>query len=279
MYLFSYTDGAYPEAGLVQASDGNFYGTTEGGGTGTFGTVFKITSNGTLTTLYNFCVQYPCADGAAPPGVLVQSTDGNLYGTTIAGGTSSTCSGGCGTVFKITTSGALTTLHSFVGSDGVSPFPGLVQASDGNFYGTTYEGGNTDYGTVFKITPSGTLTTLYTFCSQIGCTDGTQPYAGVIQATDGNFYGTTEYGGGGRQRWHGLRTYPQRHTNNLAHLQRPHARAVDGSNPYAGVVQATNGVFYGTAIFGGANGDGTVFSLVNSDVLSPAAPLPAQSGR
>ena len=196
MYLFSYTDGAYPEAGLVQASDGNFYGTTEGGGTGTFGTVFKITSNGTLTTLYNFCVQYPCADGAAPPGVLVQSTDGNLYGTTIAGGTSSTCSGGCGTVFKITTSGALTTLHSFVGSDGVSPFPGLVQASDGNFYGTTYEGGNTDYGTVFKITPSGTLTTLYTFCSQIGCTDGTQPYAGVIQATDGNFYGTTEYGGG-----------------------------------------------------------------------------------
>lgn len=275
LHSFNRTDGAYPEAGLVQATDGNLYGTTEGGGTGTYGTVFKITPSGTLTTLYNFCSQFPCADGAAPHGVLVQGTDGNLYGTTLAGGTSSTCDGGCGTVFKITTSGTLTTLHSFVGSDGVAPFAGLVQATDGNFYGTTYQGGTSDYGTVFKITPNGTLTTLYNFCSQIGCTDGAQPYAGVIQATDGNFYGTTVYGGGTNNYGTVFKVTPSGTLTTLHTFNGP-----DGSNPNAGVVQAANGVFYGTTVFGGANGDGTVFSLsVSLGPLDPPAPISVQSER
>ena len=100
-----------------------------------------------------------------------------------------------GTVFKITPSGTLTTLHSFDGTDGANPYAGLVQATDGNFYGTTSSGGANGDGTVFKITPSGTLTTLYSFCSQSGCTDGANPDAGLVQATNGNFYGTTLDGG------------------------------------------------------------------------------------
>jgi uncharacterized repeat protein (TIGR03803 family) len=104
-----------------------------------------------------------------------------------------------GTAFKMTPSGTLTTLYNFCSqsfcTDGQTPYAGLVQATDGNFYGTTYSAGEGYAGTVFKITPSGTLTTLYRFCSQSGCTDGGGPLAGLVQATDGNFYGTTEVGG------------------------------------------------------------------------------------
>src|ERR1019366_8681017 len=146
----------------------------------------------TFTTLVNFAG----ANGAHPQASLIQGTDGNFYGTTEAGGTSGNCSGGCGTVFKITAGGTLTTLHSFDGTDGAYPSAGLVQATDGNFYGTTEGGGASGNcsggcGTVFKITPGGTLTTLYSFNSS----DGDRPSAGLVQASDGNFYGTTYYGG------------------------------------------------------------------------------------
>ena len=161
VYSFNYTDGSEPWAGLVQGTDGSFYGTTEWGGTYGHGTVFKITPDGTLTTLHSF--NY--ADGSSPLGALVQATDGNFYGTTEEGGAA-----GPGTVFRITPSGALTTLRSFDGSDGEYP-NGLVQASDGNFYGTTGGGGANcspyGCGTVFKITLSGTLTTLYSFCAKM----------------------------------------------------------------------------------------------------------------
>jgi uncharacterized repeat protein (TIGR03803 family) len=120
---------------------------------------------------------------------LVQGTDGIFYGTTSFGGANLYY----GTVFKITPSGTLTTLYSFCDcTDGANPAAGLVQGTDGNFYGTTEFGGaNLYYGTVFKITPTGTLTTLYSFCTQSGCADGGEPQAGLVQATDGNFYGTT----------------------------------------------------------------------------------------
>ena len=112
---------------------------------------------------------------------------------------------GCGTIFKITPSGTLTTLHSFCAqsncTDGESPEAGLIQATNGNFYGTTYQGGANcapdGCGTIFKITPSGTLTTVYSFCSQSGCSDGYYPEAGLIQASNGDFYGTTTFGGAG----------------------------------------------------------------------------------
>jgi uncharacterized repeat protein (TIGR03803 family) len=195
---FDNTNGAYPDAGLVQAANGDFYGTAASGGANLYyGTVFKITPSGTLTTIYNFCSLSGCTDGAKPEGELVLATDGNFYGTTYAGGAND-----FGTVFKITPSGMLTTLHSFDETDGDQPTDaGLVQATDGNFYGTTTFGGgqgtcfNGGCGTIFRITPSGTLTTLYSFCSQSNCTDGDEPYAGLIQDTNGKFYGTTVEGG------------------------------------------------------------------------------------
>ena len=197
-------DGSSP-MGLVQATDGDFYGTTHDGGSNGYGTVFKITPSGTLTTLYSFCAQANCTDGSSTLALPVQATNGDFYGTTAAGGTNCADTGGCGTVFKITPSGTLTTLYSFCAqtncADGVRP-NGLVQGTDGNFYGTTSVGGANcpDYmscGTVFQITPSGTLTTLYSFCAQSGCTDGeaSDEGAALLQATNGNFYGTAEYGG------------------------------------------------------------------------------------
>jgi len=184
-------DGALPR-GVIQATDGNFYGTTAIGGTNSCvsggtnygcGTLYKITPSGTLTTLDNFCSQSGCADGNGP-GALVQGTDGNLYGVT-GGGASAACTAfvGCGTIFKITTTGTLTTLHRFDLTDGANPGAGLIQASDGNFYGTTYSGGASNgecasgtCGTVFKITPAGTLTTLHNF----DYTDGANPESRLI---------------------------------------------------------------------------------------------------
>jgi uncharacterized repeat protein (TIGR03803 family) len=193
------SDGMLPLGRLVQGSDGNFYGTTSEEDFNFIGTVFKITPTGTLTALYTFCSQPDCTDGDFPFAGLVQASDGNLYGTTTSGGAHCIKYGGCGTVFKITPGGKLTTLYSFCSrtkcSDGQVPIAGLVQATDGNFYGTTYSGGANNRGTVFEITPAGKLTTLYSFCSQPGCTDGGFPSAGLVQATDGNFYGTTSKGG------------------------------------------------------------------------------------
>jgi uncharacterized repeat protein (TIGR03803 family) len=261
-------DGGGSWAGLVQATDGNFYGTTGGGGAYDDGTVFKITPGGTLTTLHSF----DGTDGYFLRAGLVQATDGNFYGTT-TNGASGLCFDGCGTVFKITPGGTLTTLHSFDGTDGANPYAGLVQATDGNFYGTTYTGGAngnaicTVYGpgcgTVFKITPGGTLTTLYNFCAQRDCTDGAIPFARLVQATNGNFYGTTYFGGAGTAcgTYNCGTVFKITPGGTLTTLHTFDGYPTEGSQPYAGLVQATNGTFYGTTIGGGANGDGTVFSL------------------
>jgi uncharacterized repeat protein (TIGR03803 family) len=188
-------DGQGPAAGLVQGSDGNFYGTTEGGGTYGLGTVFRISPNGSYTNLYSFG-SHP-NDGAYSAAGLVQGSDGNFYGTTEDGGTNN-CQ--CGTVFRISPSGTETNLYSFAGSptDGNDPQSGLVQGSDGNFYGTTSGGGTSTNcfegcGTLFRISPSGTYTTLYSFGNSP--TDGEEPDAGLVQGSDGNFYGTTYQGG------------------------------------------------------------------------------------
>jgi uncharacterized repeat protein (TIGR03803 family) len=143
-------DGAIPYAALVQASDGNFYGITYGGGTHGHGTVYRITASGQLTTLYNFCSQKKCADGASPYAGLIQASDGNLYGATSKGGASN-----WGMLYAITPAGQLTALHSFCGKkncvDGAYPLGGLLQASDGNLYGTTAEGGTYESGTVYRL--------------------------------------------------------------------------------------------------------------------------------
>lgn len=175
------------------------YGTTTGGGTTNNGTIFEISPDGALSTLYSFCPNggSSCLDGNAGSAPLVQATNGDLYGTT------SNVENDPGSVFKMTLGGALTTVYSF---GGIAWEPGpLIQASSGDFYGTTGIGGDTDAdcllfpglgcGTVFKITPSGALTTLYAFCAQQGCPDGYYPRGALVRTANGDLYGTTEFGG------------------------------------------------------------------------------------
>jgi uncharacterized repeat protein (TIGR03803 family) len=274
-------DGANPEARLIQGTDGDFYGTTAGGGAigNGYGTVFKITPSGTLTTLYTFCSQINCTDGADPRAGLIQATNGDFYGTTYEGGANtSDCSNGCGTIFKITANGTLTTLHSFDIADGEYITAGLVQATNGDFYGTTAGGGANGYGTVFKITPKGTLTTLYSFCSHgtyPDCTDGASPEAGLIEATNGDFYGTTANGGANPNNnclyFCGtvFKITPSGKLTTLQSFDYTH-----GAYPYGNLVQATNGDFYGTTANGGAdtsdcsNGCGTIFKITASGTLT-----------
>jgi uncharacterized repeat protein (TIGR03803 family) len=259
LHSFDGTDGTSPNA-LIQATNGNFYGTTDSGGANGRGTVFEITPSGALTTLVSFNL----TDGANPEAGLIQATDGNFYGTTSRGGANKLCPPRrtltCGTVFKITPSGTLTTLASFGEEGGSVPFSPLIQATDGNFYGTTPS-------TVFKVTPSGTLTTLAIVSSS---------YAGLVQATDGNFYGTTEYGGNAATCDGGCGTvFKVTPSGTLTTL----LSFTNSANPVAALIQATDGNLYGTTGVGGANhncggtapgpvGCGMVFKVTLSGTLS-----------
>jgi uncharacterized repeat protein (TIGR03803 family) len=219
------TDGAAPNAALIEDASGNLYGTTALGGTGTqncialgCGTVYKLSPNGSgyvETVLYSFCSQggSNCTDGAYPYcAVLIEDSSSNLYGTTSTGGVNSCDTPGCGTVFKLAPNGdgsyTESVLHSFDYTDGDNPDAGLIEDGSGNLYGTTSSGGSglswecagCSSGTVFELSPTGngyTETVLYSFCSEGGtqCTDGAVPVAGVIQDASGNLYGTTEFGG------------------------------------------------------------------------------------
>lgn len=191
-------DGNFPISGLVRDAEGNLYGTTAYGGLVNAsycpvgcGTVFKLSSTGTKTTLYSFTGN---ADGADPQGSLLLDAQGNLYGATVGGGTFGVgCGAGCGTAFKVTAAGTETVIHSFTGgTDGSSPFSGLIRDAKGNFYGTTREGGSVGAGTVYKLTPAGKETILYDFA---GSGNGSSPWSGLVMDAEGNLYGTTAYGG------------------------------------------------------------------------------------
>jgi len=190
-------NGIYPHARLIQAANGTLYGTTSELASGN-GTVFAVTENEGFKTLHKF---NGAPGGGYLVGGLVQANNGTFYGTTTTGGAHL----GGGTVFSITATGTFKTLYSFCAksgcTDGSTPTASLIQASDGNLYGTTYNGGanttscNGGCGTIFKITTAGQLTTVYNFCSQSECVDGYYPESGLVQATNGTFYGTTFYGG------------------------------------------------------------------------------------
>ena len=269
LYSFSGGDGSSPN-GLVQGSDGNFYGTTEYGGAYTnqysegLGTVFKITPSGTLNLLYSFSD----IDGAIPAAALVQGADGSFYGTTEYGGAYEDESGDTfGTLFKIMTNGAFTSLYSFSGSDGANPVAGLAQGADGSLYGTTSFGGVDYYlddGTVFKITTNGTFTSLFWF----GGSDGIEPEGGLVQGTDGSFYGTTFKGGTHGLLYEGYGTVFKMTTNSTLSTLYSFTGGSDGANPAAGLVQDADGNFYGTAQYGGTNGDGTVFKIMTNGTFS-----------
>jgi uncharacterized repeat protein (TIGR03803 family) len=276
LHSFDYADGGDPWGSLVQAVNGDLYGTTWAGGSNRSGTIFKITPGGALTTIYNFCSQPGCTDGAGPAAALTQATNGDLYGTTSAGGiTNPSCPyGACGTIFKITPLGVFTTIYSFCSqsscADGQTPLAGLVQAANGDLYGTTSEGGVTTGmpqggGTIFKIGSGGTLTTVYSFCPQTGCVDGAYPSAGLIQATNGNLYGTTQLPQGTIFKISPGGVFASIHTF-CSQTGCP-----DGELPSSGVVQGADGYFYGTTYNGGANvnanvpnGGGTIYQIAPS---------------
>lgn len=247
LQTFNGTNGVRPvDTPLVQGIDGEFYGTTLGGGANAAGTIFKISSTGKLTTLYSFCALTNCADGNGPYGGLVLGTDGNFYGTTESGGGSSSD----GTVFKMTPSGKLTTLHSFDGTDGFTPLNPLVQGLDGYFYGTT----NSD--TIFKISPSGVFTSLYSFSGE---SYSTGP---LMQATDGNFYGTTEVGGAN---FNGT-VFKITAGGTFSVLYS--FSGTDGDAPASGLVQGSDGALYGVTYSGGTNFNGTIFKITLAGVLT-----------
>ncbi len=269
---FDATDGRLAFAGLVQATNGNLYGTTYYGGAKNSGEVFEITPAGTLTTLYSLCSKSGCTDGEYTYAIPVQGTDGNFYGTTYLGGSKES-----GTVFKITPSETQTTLHAFGGPDGSQPLAGLVQGTNGSFYGTTNMGGSEGYGTIFKITPSGTLTTLHSFCLQSGCTDGANSYAPLVQGIDGNLYGTTLGGGNSKGFGTVFKITPGGSLTTL-HSFCTQTGCADGKFPQTGLVQASNGNFYGTTISGGTYGDGTVFEITPSGKLKALYNVCSQNG-
>jgi uncharacterized repeat protein (TIGR03803 family) len=260
LHTFGGSEGAFPQGALVQGTDGDLYGTTSGGGnigsgcpyTGC-GTVFKITPQGAFSLLHSFD---STTHGGSPTDGLIQARNGNFYGTAEAGGTH-----GGGTVFGMTPKGILTTLYNFPSTSyGADPIGGLVQTANGKFYGTTFRGGSSADGTVFEITPKGILTTLFVFCTDNNCADGAWPEAGLVQATDGNFYGTTTQGGLVFGDGTVFRITPEGTLTTL--------HAFDYSDGYdpIGLVQATDGNLYGIT-YGGGNascypdGCGTVFSL------------------
>lgn len=259
-------DGAQPYGGLVQGNDGNFYGTTYTGGSMGGGTIFKITPDGVLTTLHEFCRGNGCPDGSSPLAGLVVGADGNFYGTTSVGPGAN-----WGSVFRITPSGDLTTLHAFSGPDGLEPFAAMILATDGNFYGTTWSGGASGVaGTIFKISPSGAFTSLYSFCQQGGaCLDGYFIYAPLVQGADGDLYGTSYQGGNiscaqGIDRPCGT-VFKITLSGSLTTVHT--FNGYDGAFPEAGLALGVDGNFYGTTTEGGSYtycpnwGCGTVFRM------------------
>jgi uncharacterized repeat protein (TIGR03803 family) len=229
-------DGAHPFSPLIQASDGNFYGTTFLGGSGNLGTVFKMDPAGSVTIIHSFA----STDGSYVFAGLLQGKDGNLYGATYIGGTSDK-----GTIFKMDFAGNLTTLHSFNGADGWYPYGTLIQATDGNFYGTTLLDG------------SGMFTLLHSFNGL----EGSKPEAGVFQASDGYLYGTTPEGGPaytGTVPGNGT-VFKMNLSGNFNVIH--NFTGLDGSTPIAGVMQASDGNLYGATATGGTFNLGVIFRI------------------
>jgi uncharacterized repeat protein (TIGR03803 family) len=264
------TDGSQPLAGLVLDAQGNLYGTTCcGGGNNGRGTVFEVDAAGQETVLHSFTGT--AGDGANPAAALVLDSQGNLYGTTKDGGNLA-CGGGsgCGTVFKIDTTGQETVLYSFTGTggDGAYPIGGLALDSAGNLYGTTEYGGdpacNTGggCGTVFEIASTGQESVLYSFTETGG--DGAVPAAGLVRDSQNNLYGTTEYGGnlacysGGLGGCGTVFEVASTGTETVLHQ----FSFSDGGFPVARLVRDSQGNLYGTTTSGGHYGvGGTVFEF------------------
>jgi len=267
---------------LLLGPDGSFYGTTQFGGSGGFGTVFKVTTSGVLTVLANFD---GFSTGDDPYGGVTLAPDGNLYGTTRDFGPN----GGSGTVFRVTRDGALDILYEFsrttwngsnyVNSDGAEPYAAVMLAPDGYLYGTTTSGGVNGLGTVFKMTMDGSLTTLFSFgalvSSRIGSTNvnGAEPYGGLTWGPDGNLYGTTFIGG--------IETCGTafKMTPNGAFTLLTNFVGTNGDGPKATMTLGPDGCLYGTTVNGGMHGSkGTVFKLTTNGALTTLVSFDTYTG-
>ena len=245
--MFENNDGAFPSGQLTLGPHGKFYGTTQKGGMNGVGTVFRVTTNGVLTTIYTFSAGvliigdgYDNLDGAYPYAGIIFGADGDIYGTTYDG------DAGEGGVFRLTTNGSLSSVQ-FNGGNGANPCSWLTLGPDGNFYGTTYGGGRSGDGTVFQVTTNLTLTTIASFDGV-----GGNPYAGLTLGPDGNFYGTTLVGDG-----YGM-VFQVTTNGSLSDLASPNTL------PYSGLTLGPDGNFYGTTSEGGSYDNGSIFQVTTN---------------
>lgn len=271
-----------PTGGLIQADDGNLYGTSSVGGVDDSGTVFKITTSGVVSILHSFSKvdkDDKNADGARPSDGLTEGKDGDLYGRTRRGGMY-----GLGTVFKITTTGTLSSLYSFSNNDTAPGLPsgGLIQGNDGNLYGTIENGGINRSGAVFTITTTGVFKTLHSLSKIAPCpssnpdapcpfknVDGAHPDSGLIQGKDGNLYGSAESGGvNGSGTVFKITTVGvfKKLYSFSASLDPEIWQNADGASP-GRLIQGQDGNLYGSAAVGGMNSSGTVFKITTSGVF------------
>ena len=249
------SDGGEPYAGLVRDAAGNLYGTAISSGAFGWGVVFKVDPSGTETVLHSF--DDGTTDGRTPYAGLVRDKAGNLYGTTYEGGGIG-CIDGCGTVFKVDTTGTETVLHSFAGgtTDGCYPYAGLLRDKAGNLYGTTQACGASGYGTVFKVSKSGKLTVLHNFAG--GTADGANPlYGSLLMDTKGALYGVAQYGGTANQ---GV-VYKLSKSGALRVLYSFAGGTTDGCNPNGTPAMDTLGNLYGTAVACGSSNMGIVWKV------------------
>ncbi|MEK8031548.1 choice-of-anchor tandem repeat GloVer-containing protein [Ideonella sp. DXS29W] len=251
LHQFTTAEGSYPNP-LIQASDGNYYGTAlQGGALNWYGSVFRMTPAGAVTVLHSF----NGSDGGQPRGTLVDGHDGYFYGTTSTGGTH-----GGGTAFKVSSSGVFTVIHHFKGSATEGSAPQCISnGNDGNFYGVAMFDGANDKGTVFRLSRSGTVTTVASFNG----TNGTMPANCLTHTGDGVFYGVTTNGGANNA---GV-VFKVATSGALTPIY-SFVGGTSGSSPTGPLEWGIDGSFYGTTQSGGANGYGTVYRVTKAGAFS-----------
>jgi len=251
LHNFNGDDGANPASDLVRdRKTGDFYGSTNGGGASGAGTIFRFTPDSAVTTLYAFGGG---TDGYIPEGRLLRDRHGNIYGTTYAGGAES-----MGVVYRLSAKGKQTVLHSFGGGASDGAFPtnaGLAMDASGNLYGMTQFGGTSDWGTLYQLARDGTFTLLHSFT---GNTDGRYPAAGLTVDKAGNFYGTTQGGGGSNNCTYGCGTVFKATPGGTVTILHAFTGGADGANPLSTPLLLKSGKLYGTTNDGSK---GTVFKL------------------